>query len=53
MDYATKNPRFERVTNYIQFVNKNKLEEEMKQVSRLSRRDSMLSNVAKMKKLNP
>ena len=30
MDYATLFPRFERVTNYITFVNSKKLEEDFK-----------------------
>ena len=53
MDYAKLNPKFERVTNYIQYVHKMKLADEIKQFGRVNRNNSILGNTAKIKKMTP
>ena len=57
MDYASPFPRFERLKNYIQFVNEQKFHEEAMKFAGgrrgVDRQTSIISKISQAKKMKP
>lgn len=60
MDYASQFPKFERLKNYIQFVNQEKNNEIFEAMEKaaggragIARRGTLLTKIANAKKMNP